>query len=302
MRRVRLQYDGSYHHVMNRGIQGEKIFFDKRARAYFLEIMVNTAMDFKMKLIGYCIMNNHYHLVIQNTSGRLSEYMKRLNGNYGIYYRKRRGGRGYVFQSRFKSILIQNDRYLRMVLLYVLLNPVRAGKVDSPYEYLWSSIHEYFSSRSSCSVANMFVEKIFETEGVLHQELKIWCGKELPIVKTRFGDILGDHDYVKTAIKVFDRRGQTAGISLRMRCEETYLKSYEQVVNAFELEHGIALNDLDCTNRVGKALRAKLLVSLKDEAGMTYAQIVCLPTFQTLKYSSLGQIYKRARARMKKVT
>ncbi len=302
MRRVRLKYDGSYHHVMNRGIQGEKIFFDNRAHRYFLEIMVNTAVDLKIKLLGFCLMENHYHLVLQNISGRLSEYMKQLNGQYGMYYRKRKGGKGYVFQSRFKSILIQNDRYLRMVLLYVLLNPVRAGKVDSPYEYPWSSIHEYFAPGSSPFVANIFVEEIFETEGVLRQELRTWSAKELPIAKTRFGDILGDHDYIKTAIKIFDRRKQSGDLSLRMRCDETSFKSCEQVVHAFELKHGIAINELDYTNRTGKILRAELLVSLKDEAGMTYAQIVCLPVFQTLKYSSLAQIYKRAKSRMNRTT
>lgn len=300
MRRVRLKYNGSYHHVMNRGIHGEKIFFDNRARSYFLEIMVNIAVDLKMKLLGYCIMDNHYHLIVQNTSGQLSEYMKRLNGYYGMYYRKRKGGKGYVFQGRFKSILIQNDRYLRMVLLYVSLNPVRAGKVDSPYEYPWSSIHEYFSGGPSLFVANMFIETIFETGEVLRQELRTWSAKELPIVQTRFGDILGDHDYIQTAIKVFDRRKQTGDLSLRMRRDETSFKSCEQVVHAFELKHGMTINELNCTNRAGKVLRAELLVSLKDEAGMTYAQIVCLPIFQTLKYGSLAQIYKRARARMNK--
>lgn len=94
-------------------------------------------------LIGYCVMNNHYHVLLENSSGRMSALLKQVNGSYGIYYRRKHGGKGYVFQNRFKSTLIQDDSYLRLAILYLLQNPVRAGLAAKCEEYPWSSAGEY---------------------------------------------------------------------------------------------------------------------------------------------------------------
>jgi len=133
---------------MNRGVRGEDIFLDNRGKDYFLSILKEKSKKLRIKLLAYCIMNNHYHQILQNTSDRLSSFMKQLNSQYGIYYRKKEGGKGYVFQGRYKSILIQEDRYLDMAIIYVLLSPVRAGRVSDPYNYRWSSIQDYFSGNN----------------------------------------------------------------------------------------------------------------------------------------------------------
>ncbi len=296
MRRVRLAYEGSFHHVMNRGLRGEDIFFDNRAKAYFLEVMAEQASALKIRILAYCVMDNHYHLVLQNVSGKLSEYMKQVNGQYGMYYRKRRGGMGYVFQGRFKSILIQEDKYLRMVLLYILLNPVRGKKVSYPRAYPWSSVQEYFAGGQSSTVDSALVEAVFETRVVLYQELKGLVDRELPVMQTRYGEVLGDERYVETAIKTFNRRKQQSR-SLRMRQNDVLFRSLEQVMQEFKCKHGVAPGDIDCSNHHGKALRSQLLVALKDEAGMTYSEIIQVPIFQTLKCNSLGQIYRRTKAK-----
>jgi hypothetical protein len=294
MRRVRLAYLGSYHHVMNRGINGMRIFRTKRCKKLFLQLFTAKARVLKIKLLAYCIMDSHYHIVLQNTSGKLSEYLKQVNGQYGMYYRKLHGGKGYVFQNRFKSLLIQNDRYLRMVLIYVLLNPTRAGKVAEPQEYLWSSIHEYFTGKSSGILHNDYLESLFETKELLYHELRTWGEKYLPTSKTRYGEILGDDEFVIKAVQKFDRRS-SQNQSLRMRQEECGFKKPENVIEAFEQTYTTSINKIDCQRLEGKRLRAQLLVALKDEAGMTYSEIIQLPIFQAVKYSSLGQIYRRAK-------
>jgi REP element-mobilizing transposase RayT len=149
MRRARITYPGAFHHVMNRGIEGKDIFSDDTDKDIFLRILKEKSKKLRIRLLVYCIMNNHYHLVLQNSSGMLSDFMRELNGEYGMVYRKRKGGRGYVFQSRYKSTIIQEGAYLKMVIIYVSLNPVRAGKVLNPYEYEWSSIREYFVDENS---------------------------------------------------------------------------------------------------------------------------------------------------------
>jgi len=297
MRRARLSYIGSYHHVMNRGLRGEKIFFDDRAKVYFLETLAEKSQDLKTKICAYCLMDNHYHLILQNSSGKLSEFMKQLNGQYGIYYRKRKGGVGYVFQSRFKSTLIQEDKYLKMVIIYVLLNPIGRGLVQSPWEYRWSSIGEYFTGENSLYVDNKFVERLFETRTNLERLLVEWVGGDLPIRQTRLGDILGEDSFVKIAIKKFDRR-KRKGSSQKMRRDDYFFRSPQEVINEFEGRKGIKIKQINVNSQQGKVLRTELLVLLKDEAGLPYSKVIKYPLFQSLKYSSLGQLYKRTKVKM----
>lgn len=285
--------------MMNRGIQGEDIFPDDRAKIYFLTIMEEKSRNLKIRILTYCLMDNHYHLILQNTSGRLSEFMRQLNGEYGIYYRKRKGGKGYVFQNRFKSTLIQEDKYLKMGIIYVLLNPVRGGIVKFPWEYRWTSINEYYTGRASSFVDNRFVEGLFGTRKDFERLLVEWIGDNLPIRHTRFGDILGEENFINEAIRRFNRRKDN-GISKRMRQDDYLFKSERDVIKEFEDRYGVKIGEINLYDKQGKALRDELLVLLKDEAGLTYSKIIDYPLFQSLKYSSLGQIYRRTKKKMKK--
>jgi REP element-mobilizing transposase RayT len=124
---------------MNRGYDGNDIFRDNSSKDHFLNYLEAASKKLKIRLFAYCIMNNHYHLILENTTGKLSEFLKLLNGNYGMYYRKKYGGKGYVFQGRFKSTIIENEAYLIQAIAYLLENPVRAGIVSNAENYTWSS-------------------------------------------------------------------------------------------------------------------------------------------------------------------
>jgi putative transposase len=106
MRRERLTYPGAFHHVMNRGIKGEYIFPGDKDKEILLEHLSKRAAILGIRIIGYCLMNNHYHLLLENISGRMSGLLKQVNGAYGIYYRRKHGGKGYVFQNRFSHTMI----------------------------------------------------------------------------------------------------------------------------------------------------------------------------------------------------
>jgi REP element-mobilizing transposase RayT len=295
MRIARVTYKGAYHHVMNRGIGNEDIFPDDITKKYFLKIIKEKTKILKTKLFAYCIMDNHYHLILQNSSGRLSEFMKRVNGQYGIYYRNRCGGKGYVFQGRFKSTLIQEDKYLAVVIVYLLLNPVNAGIVENQYEYKWSSIHEYFVGENSDIIDNEFVEVIYRNKKEMNKLLNEWSGKDITIRKTRIGYIIGDDDFILEAHKKYDRR-KGKGETRRMRINDYIFASAPELIKQFEEEKNIKISKIDVTTKKGKKLRSELLVILKDKAGLKYTDIMKYPIFKSLKYSSLGQIYKRVKS------
>ena len=149
MRRARITYEGAFHHAMNRGINGDDIFSGGKSKSMFLDLMEETARKLKIRILAYCVMGNHYHLILENSSGRMSDFFLQLNGQYGMIFRKLTGEHGYVFQGRYKSTLIQEDSYLRTAIRYALLNPVRAGLVMKFDNYIWSSANEYFTEKTS---------------------------------------------------------------------------------------------------------------------------------------------------------
>ena len=298
MDRVRLTYKGAFHHVMNRGHGGEKVFQRIEAKGRFLEILEESSVLYKMRVFVYCVMDNHYHLILQNSSGKLSEFMKRLNGEYGSYYRRKVGGSGYVFQGRFKSTLIQEDAYMTVAAVYALLNPVRAGVVRSPWRYEWSSIHEYFDGSGDTFLDKEFVRDLFGKRPVLKDLLKEWRSRDLPVKTTRVGDVLGDERFIESAMRKFDRR-QRRSESRRRRIQEFDFEPAEKVIGDFEKRIRKGIKKIDTSTRVGTRLRDELLVLLKERAGLTYTEIVRYAPFRSLKHYSLGQLYRRAKARMK---
>jgi putative transposase len=297
MRRARVVYDGSCHHVMNRGLEGKNIFSDDKSKSFFLNLLKEKSKKLKIRLLGYCVMDNHYHLILQNSSAKLSEFMKQLNGHYGMIYRKKEGEKGYVFQGRYKSTLIQEGPYLRMSIIYVLLNPVKAGLVENPYDYRWSSIGEYFVNSKKSIVDKMFVEDIFQSRSVFDELLVEWSGKDLPVKRTRFGPIIGGEDFKEEAIKKYDRR-KSNNESKRMRKQDYVFNPADVVIEEFEKNKGLKLKEINVNTLKGKRLRSELLVLLKDKTGLTYKEIIGYPIFRSLKHSSLGHLYQRAKTRM----
>ncbi|MBL8519542.1 MAG: transposase [Betaproteobacteria bacterium] len=138
-RPLRIEFPGAIYHVTSRGDRREPIFEDDDDRRAFL-VQVGQAMErFDATVLGYCLMDNHYHLVIHTRRGNLSRLMQRLNGTYTQAYNRRHGKVGHLLQGRFKGILVDKDAYLLEVVRYVDLNPVRARTVRDPGNWPWSS-------------------------------------------------------------------------------------------------------------------------------------------------------------------
>jgi len=138
-RPLRVEYPGAYYHVINRGNAGEDIFHSIRDREKFLEYLEKAVERFSIIIHTYCLMTNHYHLLIETAQANLSLAMQWLNVSYAAYYNKKRQRSGHLFQGRFKSVLVEADEYLKPLSRYIHLNPVKAGMVNSPGEFSWSS-------------------------------------------------------------------------------------------------------------------------------------------------------------------
>jgi REP element-mobilizing transposase RayT len=261
--------------------------------------MERTARDLKIKILAYCIMANHYHLILENSSGRMSDFFRQLNGNYGMIYRKLYGEHGYVFQGRYKSTLIQVDEYLRIAIKYALLNPVRAGLVTKFDNYIWSSANEYFSENSSGIVDNQFVNELFSGKQDFLGFMELNPTEELYPRQTKYGEILGDKEFEKYAFEKFDRREKKLSVGWkRADDQDPIFDPVEKVIWEFEQKIGMALEELDISTHVGKRLRGELLIRLKDTAGLKYNEIIEISLFNNLKLSSLGKLYRDAKVHM----
>jgi len=138
-RPLRLEFPHALYHVTARGDRREAIYEDDADRRLFLDILGETATDFNWLVHSYCLMTNHYHLLVETPDGNLSAGMRQLNGVYTQRSNRRHGRVGHVFQGRYKAILVDRESYLLEVARYVVLNPVRAGMVKQPQDWPWSS-------------------------------------------------------------------------------------------------------------------------------------------------------------------
>jgi len=138
-RQLRVEYPGAYYHVMNRGDSREDLFKDDRDREKFIEYLEKSVERFSLVIHTYCLMPNHYHLLIETPEGNLSRAIQWISVSYAAYFNRKHQRSGHLFKGRFKAILIDADDYLKPLSRYIHLNPVRAKLVSSPLKYGWSS-------------------------------------------------------------------------------------------------------------------------------------------------------------------
>ena len=160
-RALRIEYAGAAYHVINRGVERRTIFSVPKDHEQFLRIVSQLNVRHKVVLFAYCLMPNHYHLFLRTTLANLSRFMKELNGGYSKAYNSRCRRVGPVFQGRYKALLVQDNEYSLGVARYIHMNPVKAGLVERPQEYPWSSYVEYVGKGGRGIVERRFLLGFF---------------------------------------------------------------------------------------------------------------------------------------------
>jgi putative transposase len=148
-RPLRLEFLGALYHVTSRGNGREEIYFEESDFELFIDLLSTVCTHYNWVIHAYCLMNNHYHLLIETPDGNLSKGMRQLNGVFTQSMNRKHHRVGHLFQGRYKSILVDKDAYLLELCRYIVLNPIRAKMVNSPAEWLWSSWHCMVGTQSS---------------------------------------------------------------------------------------------------------------------------------------------------------
>jgi REP element-mobilizing transposase RayT len=205
-RPLRIEYDGALYHVTSRGNARKAIFKDDEDRELFLDTLTKVNERYNWLCHAYCLMNNHYHLLIETPDGNLSKGMRHLNGIYTQRYNKRYKRTGHIFQGRYKAIIIQKESHLLAVCRYVVLNPVRARAVKHPEEWKWSSYKATAGSERShnsltadCILAQ-FEGKRRRAEREYREFVMSGIGEEKLWTKVKGQSVLGESDFVERLI------------------------------------------------------------------------------------------------------
>ena len=138
-RPLRIEFKGALYHITSRGNARQAIFLTEEDFADFLTVLCSVVKRYNFILHTFCLMNNHYHLLMETPEGNLSKGMRQLNGLYTQRFNKRHRRSGHLLQGRYKAILVDKDNYLLELCRYVVLNPVRARIAKDPKDWKWSS-------------------------------------------------------------------------------------------------------------------------------------------------------------------
>lgn len=268
-RRRRYHLPGGIYHVMLRGNDGQKIFFNDGDRCKMCLLIQEGVERFSHRIFGFCFMSNHVHLVIQVEQINLSRIIQNLSFRYTRYINWKMGRIGHLFQGRFKSILVDGNRYAKELIRYIHLNPVRAGMVTLPEQYKWSSHNTYLKASELPWVTSEYLMAMFgdgsniaipNFQNFVHAGLGI--EEELDFKQGRDEGILGDDDFVK----MVKEKG------------ELILKSHLSIQELIEAVCDLYDIDIESVRMPGKErqsskVRAILAILVKESSYLTLEEL-----------------------------
>ena len=203
-RQLRIEYPGALYHVTSRGNDKKDIFRSIKDREKFLSYLSSASERHGAIFHAYCLMSNHFHLMIETPEGNLSRIMKHINGSYTTYFNVKHKRAGHLLQGRYKAVLVQADTYAAELSRYIHLNPVRVKMVPSPEEYQWSSCRRYLEGTEPSWLSTSLVLEYFGTEVENRRRnyrdyLYEAIGKESPdpLAGSIASTILGSDDFVR---------------------------------------------------------------------------------------------------------
>ncbi|MEE8329451.1 MAG: transposase [Thermodesulfovibrionia bacterium] len=301
-RPLRIEYEDAVYHVTARGNDRKKVYFCKTDYPKFLEYIAKAKKKYGILLHCYVLMSNHYHLIIETPDANLSKALHHINGSYTSYINNKRKRSGHLFQGRYKAIVVSKDSYLSELSRYIHLNPVRAGIVQSPEEYPYSSYKAYISK---------------EKDNLLNQELVLGllCGNEMqakrkyrkfvdsaigaepdsPFENVYGGIILGANKFIKdTLSRIKEEYLQREEISNRKLLQSRH--DVEEVIEAVARYFKAGREYL--INNRNRRCRKIAIYLLKKHTGVTNREIGEI--FGGLSYSAVSRGNERFQTQLQK--
>jgi len=219
-RPLRVEFPGALYHVTARGVAQGSVFFDDQDRLRFLKLLERTHEQHRFILHAYCLMDNHYHLQVETPEGNLSKGMQWLGQSYASFVNRRHGRVGHLYQGRFRSVLVEQARYLHELTRYIHLNPVRAKLVRYPAQYPWSSYRAYLGAtrapgwlETHATLAGFGPTLRAARAAYRHFVEDVPAGD--PLRELRAGLLLGGESFLEQILQLARDRGDDLNTSVR---------------------------------------------------------------------------------------
>jgi REP element-mobilizing transposase RayT len=181
-RKPRIEYEGALYHVITRGNQRQRVFKDVEDHQRYLKILADYKVRYEYTLYAYVLMSNHVHLLIETRETPLSKILQGINQSYTMYFNRRYGTVGHLFQGRYKAILCDKDAYLLSLIKYIHLNPVRIGVVKEVGKYPWSSHRDYIGRAEGERIGVVDTEQVLgmfsEDKGRARRAYRVYMGEK----------------------------------------------------------------------------------------------------------------------------
>lgn len=302
-RPLRIEYEGALYHVMNRGRGRQEIFPDDQAYRVFLETVAEAVHRYQLEVHAYCLMPNHYHLLVRTPLGNLSRIMRHVDGLYTQRYNRKEGTDGPLFRGRYKAILVDADAYLLSVSRYIHRNPVDGSRplVEQPEAWPWSSYPVFINAARPPEwlLTGPTLEAIGGSDR--HRGYRAFVAGGADEAVSRFYEnqratpVLGDERFRDWAL------GKTAVSSEVPRSAYQQPKEPDQVLAAVAAEFGLEPEALTGRSReVAPAARLARQCAMRlcrDHTRLTLQQIGDL--FGGIHYSGVSQNIRRLQAAMR---
>ncbi len=241
-RPLRIEYEGAFYHVIQRGIERKAIFASDKDKDRFLSYINASSLSHTAIIHAYVLMNNHYHLILETPRANLSRIMHYLNTSYAAYFNTKHKRVGPLYQGRFKAVLVQEDEYLHYLSCYIHLNPVRAGIVKSPEAYPYSSYNFFIFKKVSPKwlntdlILSMFDKNTSKAKRLYRQFVVNNVGKEKDIIKnnTRNGLVLGDDSFFQAIKERIINRTEDSEIPMLKNIKQGIEPTLDHIKNTVE--------------------------------------------------------------------
>jgi len=310
-RAPRIEFAGALYHVLTRGDRREAIFVDDKDRLKFLEYLEEGAARYGVLVHCYVLMGNHFHLVVTTPKANLSNWMHQLKTAYTVYFNRRHGMVGHLFQGRFKSIVVEAESYLLQLSRYLHLNPVgRAASVEGTLEerrerlrnYTWSSYRGYAGlGKPKPFIDARAIEGVFKS--FTGQEwnpiqYRRWVEeglvKELddPFEAVKWQQVLGDEDFLQQIKDRWSQKETKPRLYSQKRAWSAELGA-EELLKKVGKHFGVKPTDILDRGKRNNAARGIAMVLCWDLSGMSHREISDL--FGTPSSNSVAQMIRRTK-------
>ena len=272
-RPYRLRSEDCCYHIMSRGNDRKKIFLRSRDYKKFMAYISAAKEKFDFYLYAYCLMPNHYHLLAETKLPNISRIMQYVNGSYTIYSNSKYRRCGHLFQGRFKSIVVEKDRYFLILSRYIHLNPVRTGIVSAPDEYAWSSYHGYVGGKDT-NIDFERVKSYLDMNRSQYREFVLaGIGKDVdPLEDVYAGFLLGSKRFIKDKLQHLKNQITCEEVSHRKTLMNNDITK-EVIITSVTKRYKISLDDLHKSKARTMRARQVAIYLLRKYSALTNREI-----------------------------